>query len=206
MVIDSSGGPLVNKNMPAVAGGLNWAQQLQQRIQTPFSKFRHLYYPWVYFSYSQYNRLWILLHDDHPSAVIIAQQAPLNASWTDVFRSLAPGKISDKSFAWLLNCILLFRCLETPDGVRVLQKYEVMMQWLDRWLWILKPITPNIIMLRYIYSWMNMQTFSASFNTKVALDYPFPFISGQYSFYSKYLWLWSLSLCLCCKAVPSRTA
>uniref|UniRef100_A0A3Q1G344 Dynein, axonemal, heavy chain 9 n=1 Tax=Acanthochromis polyacanthus TaxID=80966 RepID=A0A3Q1G344_9TELE len=31
----------VNKNMPAVAGGLRWAQELQQRIQTPFSKFRH---------------------------------------------------------------------------------------------------------------------------------------------------------------------
>nr|XP_033467962.1 dynein heavy chain 9, axonemal [Epinephelus lanceolatus] len=35
----------VNKNMPAVAGGLRWAQELQQRIQTPFSKFRHLSYP-----------------------------------------------------------------------------------------------------------------------------------------------------------------
>uniref|UniRef100_A0A8C9XQ20 Dynein axonemal heavy chain 17 n=1 Tax=Sander lucioperca TaxID=283035 RepID=A0A8C9XQ20_SANLU len=35
----------VNKNMPAVAGGLRWAQELQQRIQIPFSKFRHLSYP-----------------------------------------------------------------------------------------------------------------------------------------------------------------
>eukprot|EP00066_Takifugu_rubripes_P027828 XP_011617094.1 PREDICTED: dynein heavy chain 9, axonemal [Takifugu rubripes] len=67
--LEDLGWPLVNKNMPAVAGGLNWVQELQQRIQTPFSKFRHLYYP----------------------------------------------------------------CLETPDGVRVLQKYEVLMQWLDRY-------------------------------------------------------------------------
>ncbi|XP_032397932.1 dynein heavy chain 9, axonemal [Etheostoma spectabile] len=35
----------VNKNMPAVAGGLRWAQELQQRIQSPFSKFRLLSYP-----------------------------------------------------------------------------------------------------------------------------------------------------------------
>ncbi|XP_042364236.1 dynein heavy chain 9, axonemal [Plectropomus leopardus] len=35
----------VNKNMPAVAGGLRWAQELQQRIQTPFSKFRHVSFP-----------------------------------------------------------------------------------------------------------------------------------------------------------------
>uniref|UniRef100_G3NCH8 Dynein, axonemal, heavy chain 9 n=1 Tax=Gasterosteus aculeatus aculeatus TaxID=481459 RepID=G3NCH8_GASAC len=32
----------VNKNMPAVAGGLRWAKELQQRIQVPFSKMRHL--------------------------------------------------------------------------------------------------------------------------------------------------------------------
>uniref|UniRef100_A0AAX7TU92 Dynein axonemal heavy chain 17 n=1 Tax=Astatotilapia calliptera TaxID=8154 RepID=A0AAX7TU92_ASTCA len=32
----------VNKNMPAVAGGLRWAQEVEQRIQTPFFKFRHL--------------------------------------------------------------------------------------------------------------------------------------------------------------------
>lgn len=36
---------VANKNMPVVAGGLGWAQQLQQRIQTPFSKFVHLSYP-----------------------------------------------------------------------------------------------------------------------------------------------------------------
>ncbi|XP_054457284.1 dynein heavy chain 9, axonemal isoform X2 [Anoplopoma fimbria] len=37
----------VNMNMPAVAGGLRWAQELQQRIQIPFSKFRHLSYPFL---------------------------------------------------------------------------------------------------------------------------------------------------------------
>uniref|UniRef100_A0A8C4H0U3 Dynein heavy chain tail domain-containing protein n=1 Tax=Dicentrarchus labrax TaxID=13489 RepID=A0A8C4H0U3_DICLA len=58
----------VNKNMPAVAGGLRWAQELQQRIQTPFTKFRHLSYP----------------------------------------------------------------CLESAEGARVIQKYEEMMQLLDR--------------------------------------------------------------------------
>ncbi|XP_037547527.1 dynein heavy chain 9, axonemal [Nematolebias whitei] len=35
----------VNKNMPVVAGGLKWARELQQRIETPFSKLRHLSYP-----------------------------------------------------------------------------------------------------------------------------------------------------------------
>uniref|UniRef100_A0AAQ5YU21 Dynein axonemal heavy chain 17 n=1 Tax=Amphiprion ocellaris TaxID=80972 RepID=A0AAQ5YU21_AMPOC len=59
----------VNKNMPAVAGGLRWAQELQQRIQTPFSKFRHFSCP----------------------------------------------------------------CLESAEGTRVIQKYEEMMQLLDRY-------------------------------------------------------------------------
>ncbi|XP_075314376.1 dynein axonemal heavy chain 9 [Odontesthes bonariensis] len=59
----------VNKNMPSVAGGLRWAQELQQRIQAPFSKFRQLSHP----------------------------------------------------------------CLESVDGVRVIQKYEEMMQLLDRY-------------------------------------------------------------------------
>uniref|UniRef100_A0A6Q2WZ44 Dynein axonemal heavy chain 17 n=1 Tax=Esox lucius TaxID=8010 RepID=A0A6Q2WZ44_ESOLU len=35
----------VSRNMPAVAGGLRWAQQLQERIQIPFSKFRYITYP-----------------------------------------------------------------------------------------------------------------------------------------------------------------
>eukprot|EP00064_Thunnus_orientalis_P003474 superscaffoldBa00000283_g3483 len=59
----------VNKNMPTVAGGLRWAQELQERIQAPFSKFRHLSYP----------------------------------------------------------------CLESAEGARVIQKYEEMMQLLDRY-------------------------------------------------------------------------
>uniref|UniRef100_A0A3Q3XF65 Dynein heavy chain tail domain-containing protein n=1 Tax=Mola mola TaxID=94237 RepID=A0A3Q3XF65_MOLML len=63
----------VNKNMPAVAGGLRWAQELQQRIQGPFLKIRHLPY----------------------------------------------------------------QCQESPEGTRVLQKYEEMMQLLDRCVWIL---------------------------------------------------------------------
>ncbi|XP_054619923.1 dynein axonemal heavy chain 9-like isoform X2 [Dunckerocampus dactyliophorus] len=57
----------VHKNMPAVAGGLRWSQELQLRIQTSFSKFRHLSYP----------------------------------------------------------------CLESAQGVLVIQKYEEMMQLLD---------------------------------------------------------------------------
>ncbi|XP_029978186.1 dynein axonemal heavy chain 9 [Sphaeramia orbicularis] len=59
----------VNKNMPPVAGGLKWAQALQQRIQSAFSKFRHISYP----------------------------------------------------------------CLESAAGATVIQKYEEMMQLLDRY-------------------------------------------------------------------------
>ncbi|XP_010767341.1 dynein heavy chain 9, axonemal-like, partial [Notothenia coriiceps] len=43
--LTSSGWAPVNRNMPAVAGRLRWAQELQLRILTPFSKFRHLSYP-----------------------------------------------------------------------------------------------------------------------------------------------------------------
>uniref|UniRef100_A0A8C0WF08 Dynein heavy chain tail domain-containing protein n=1 Tax=Castor canadensis TaxID=51338 RepID=A0A8C0WF08_CASCN len=35
----------VHKNMPAVAGGLRWAQELKQRIQGPFSNFRRITHP-----------------------------------------------------------------------------------------------------------------------------------------------------------------
>ncbi|XP_030610318.1 dynein axonemal heavy chain 9 isoform X3 [Archocentrus centrarchus] len=66
---EERGSAPVNKNMPAVAGGLRWAQEVQQRIQAPFFKFRHLSYP----------------------------------------------------------------CLETAEGARVIQKYEEMMQLLDRY-------------------------------------------------------------------------
>ncbi|XP_069510616.1 dynein axonemal heavy chain 9 [Ambystoma mexicanum] len=39
------GYPLVNKNMPLVAGGLCWAQELRDRIQIPYSNFRHISHP-----------------------------------------------------------------------------------------------------------------------------------------------------------------
>ncbi|XP_066560773.1 dynein axonemal heavy chain 9 [Amia ocellicauda] len=35
----------VNKNMPPVAGGLRWAQELQERIHVPFGNFRHITHP-----------------------------------------------------------------------------------------------------------------------------------------------------------------
>ncbi|XP_070082664.1 dynein axonemal heavy chain 9 isoform X4 [Equus caballus] len=35
----------VHKNMPAVAGGLRWAQELRQRIQGPFDNFRRMTHP-----------------------------------------------------------------------------------------------------------------------------------------------------------------
>uniref|UniRef100_A0ABM5FM48 Dynein axonemal heavy chain 9 isoform X2 n=1 Tax=Pogona vitticeps TaxID=103695 RepID=A0ABM5FM48_9SAUR len=36
------GYPLVHKNMPLVAGGICWAQELRDRIQVPFSDFKHI--------------------------------------------------------------------------------------------------------------------------------------------------------------------
>ncbi|XP_066468990.1 dynein axonemal heavy chain 9 [Tiliqua scincoides] len=36
------GYPPVHRNMPAVAGGLRWAQELRERIRIPFGNFRHL--------------------------------------------------------------------------------------------------------------------------------------------------------------------
>lgn len=74
---------LVNKNMPAVAGGLRWAQELQQRIQAPFSKLRHLSYPWV-------SSLTPSRADGHPSSGIIAPRDALNVSWTDAFVIAVP--------------------------------------------------------------------------------------------------------------------
>ncbi|XP_008577627.1 PREDICTED: dynein heavy chain 9, axonemal-like, partial [Galeopterus variegatus] len=35
----------VHKNMPTVAGGLRWAQELRQRIEGPFSNFRRIPHP-----------------------------------------------------------------------------------------------------------------------------------------------------------------
>ncbi|KAL6475225.1 hypothetical protein MHYP_G00162650 [Metynnis hypsauchen] len=37
----------VNKNMPVVAGGLKWAQQLQERIQIPYNNFRYISHPCI---------------------------------------------------------------------------------------------------------------------------------------------------------------
>uniref|UniRef100_A0A8B9HS49 Dynein, axonemal, heavy chain 9 n=1 Tax=Astyanax mexicanus TaxID=7994 RepID=A0A8B9HS49_ASTMX len=37
----------VNKNMPVVAGGLRWAQQLQERIQTTYNSFRYVTHPYT---------------------------------------------------------------------------------------------------------------------------------------------------------------
>ncbi|XP_067860408.1 dynein axonemal heavy chain 9-like [Heptranchias perlo] len=39
------GRPPVNKNMPVVAGGLRWAQELRERIRVPFNNFRHVTHP-----------------------------------------------------------------------------------------------------------------------------------------------------------------
>uniref|UniRef100_A0A8D1A5Y0 Dynein axonemal heavy chain 9 n=1 Tax=Sus scrofa TaxID=9823 RepID=A0A8D1A5Y0_PIG len=39
------GSSSVHKNMPAMAGGLRWAQELRQRIQDPFNNFRHMTHP-----------------------------------------------------------------------------------------------------------------------------------------------------------------
>ncbi|XP_039595259.1 dynein heavy chain 9, axonemal [Polypterus senegalus] len=59
----------VDKNMPAVAGGLCWARELQERIHVPFGNFRHITHP----------------------------------------------------------------CMESPEGKRMVQKYEEMMQLLDKY-------------------------------------------------------------------------
>lgn len=50
---------------------------------------------------------------------------------------MAPGKIFDISFAWVVKFHLLCRCLESAEGARVIQKYEEMMQLLDRYVYIL---------------------------------------------------------------------
>ncbi|XP_053544923.1 dynein axonemal heavy chain 9 [Bombina bombina] len=37
--------PQINKNMPLVAGNLNWAQELKERLQVPYANFRHIKHP-----------------------------------------------------------------------------------------------------------------------------------------------------------------
>lgn len=41
----SPGFSSVHKNMPLVAGGLRWVQDLRQRIQGPFTNFRSITHP-----------------------------------------------------------------------------------------------------------------------------------------------------------------
>uniref|UniRef100_A0A4W6G4Y5 Dynein axonemal heavy chain 17 n=1 Tax=Lates calcarifer TaxID=8187 RepID=A0A4W6G4Y5_LATCA len=87
---DELGSSPVNKNMPAVAGGLRWAQELQQRIQTPFSKFRHLSHPYSSSLYetwtetvgesSQYNLSLPLISRDSATQLISVNFNPQLAS------------------------------------------------------------------------------------------------------------------------------
>jgi len=37
----------IHKNMPAVTGGLKWAQELRERISLPMSSFKTLEHPYV---------------------------------------------------------------------------------------------------------------------------------------------------------------
>lgn len=45
LVIDLPGYMPIFKNMPPVAGGLTFAQQLQERIQKPYNNFRFINHP-----------------------------------------------------------------------------------------------------------------------------------------------------------------
>ena len=38
----------IHKNMPAVTGGLKWAQELKQRISEPMGHYKRLEHPYVY--------------------------------------------------------------------------------------------------------------------------------------------------------------
>ncbi|XP_063312141.1 dynein axonemal heavy chain 9 [Pelobates fuscus] len=42
---EEQGYPQINKNMPLVTGNLNWAQELRERLQIPYSNFRHITHP-----------------------------------------------------------------------------------------------------------------------------------------------------------------
>ncbi|KAL2077982.1 hypothetical protein ACEWY4_025667 [Coilia grayii] len=44
-MMETAGYSPVSKNMPVVAGGLQWARQLQERIQVPFHNFRYITHP-----------------------------------------------------------------------------------------------------------------------------------------------------------------
>ena len=41
----------IHKNMPAVTGGLKWAQELKQRISEPMGHYKRLEHPYVYLVY-----------------------------------------------------------------------------------------------------------------------------------------------------------
>ncbi|XP_044152524.1 dynein axonemal heavy chain 9 [Bufo gargarizans] len=43
--VTEQGYPQINKNMPAVSGNLNWAKELRERLQTPYSNFSHITHP-----------------------------------------------------------------------------------------------------------------------------------------------------------------
>ncbi|KAG8543423.1 hypothetical protein GDO81_024705, partial [Engystomops pustulosus] len=45
MEVTEQGYPQINKNMPAVSGNLNWAKELRERLQAPYSNFRHITHP-----------------------------------------------------------------------------------------------------------------------------------------------------------------
>lgn len=41
----TEGKPPLNKNMPEVAGALQWSHQLRQRLSKPMSSFKHVEHP-----------------------------------------------------------------------------------------------------------------------------------------------------------------
>ncbi|XP_068120652.1 dynein axonemal heavy chain 9 isoform X1 [Hyperolius riggenbachi] len=45
MTEETEGYPQINKNMPLVTGNLNWAKELRERLQIPYSNFRHVTHP-----------------------------------------------------------------------------------------------------------------------------------------------------------------
>lgn len=103
--------------MPVVAGGLKWAQQLQERIQIPYNNFRYIMHPWVFVgrfhvfkarfdvSHIRYNALY--------SSYLWHRWCPLSTRFIIFFN--------------------VTRCMESADGEKVMQKYEEMMLLLKRW-------------------------------------------------------------------------
>ncbi|XP_061561508.1 dynein heavy chain 9, axonemal isoform X3 [Phycodurus eques] len=77
-IANEMGSAPVNKNMPAVAGGLRWAQELQQRIQMPFSKFRHLSYPCL----ESAQGVWVIQKYEELMQLVDRYCANLYETWT----------------------------------------------------------------------------------------------------------------------------